>query len=120
MLIRALVVFGLVTALSSTVSPIFGALLVQFASWRWIFWMVPMVAFPVAGVVYIVLSRYRTRTSIRSALANMDYAGTLLSSAAILFILVSLSGVGVQYRTSSPWFYAFFVPGIIAATGLVF
>jgi hypothetical protein len=82
--------------------------------------MVPMVAFPVAFVVLIVLPRHEAKPNIRATLANMDYAGALLVSATIILILVSLSGVGVQYKLSSPRFYAFFVPGMTAATGLVF
>jgi predicted MFS family arabinose efflux permease len=111
---------GMVTTMASTASPLFGALLVQYASWRWIFWVVPMVACPVAVVVFIMLPRYEARPSFRVALATTDYPSFLLRSVAILFILVSLSGVGVQYKTSSPRFYAFFAPGITAATGLVF
>jgi MFS family permease len=119
LLTRILDFLGMATTLATTASPLFGALLVQYASWRWIFWVVPMVACPIAIVVFIMLPRYEARPSFRSALTTTDYPGFLLRSVAILLILVSLSGVGVQYQVSSSRFWVLFAIGMTAATSLV-
>jgi predicted MFS family arabinose efflux permease len=67
-------------ALDPAAGLIIGALLVQWASWRWVFWTIACTALPIAGVGVIVIpSSLRLETNkklnAREELRNLDIVG---------------------------------------------
>jgi MFS family permease len=76
---------------------IIGAIFVQYASWRWVFWFVTLIAMPVAGLcAWLVPPQVLTENRIQPSkekIRRLDIFGvSLLTVALILFIFAITSG----------------------------
>ncbi|KAH7410015.1 major facilitator superfamily domain-containing protein [Phaeosphaeria sp. MPI-PUGE-AT-0046c] len=106
---------GAVIAVSNGTGPFLGGAVVQGATWRWIFWLIPMLTLPTAVVILFFLPLKHRSGDYVEKIKKIDYGGVFLNIASTLLVLVPLSGGGVQYAWSSPFFIAATVTGLVLA-----
>jgi len=75
--------------------PFIGGVLVEKASWRWIFRIVPLLALPAGLIIFFFLPLKFTPGNHKEKIKKVDYGGIILNLATVLLILVSI-------RVSSP------------------
>lgn len=119
---------GVAVALGNGLGPIIGGALTQTASWRWSLWFIsPMTAVAIP-IIYLVLPSSRASSDMGAKLKMVDWAGVILSMAAVVLFLVSafiagprgvaanviqrsrflkegLSCLGPPHMSSSCWFW---------------
>jgi MFS family permease len=83
---------------------IIGAIFVQYASWRWVFWFVTLIALPVAGLcAWLVPPQVLTENRIQPSkekIRRLDIFGvSLLTVALILFIFAITSGSTAGWKS---------------------
>ncbi|KAH7913695.1 major facilitator superfamily domain-containing protein [Hygrophoropsis aurantiaca] len=101
---RAIAAFGGSVAIGNVSGLIIGAALVEKASWRWIFWIVAMVAIPVAASVALLVPSELARGDDLdlSTKKELDIAGIiLLTSSLILFIFSVTSGSSSTWKSAT-------------------
>jgi hypothetical protein len=108
------VMFGFV-ALGTALGPLFGGLIVQNVSWRWIFYL----NLPVGGVALIALVtllkvRSDETTSLITRMKRVDWTGNAIFTLAMVSLLIALSWAGSKYPWSS---FQVLVPLIVGFLG---
>ncbi|KAF4886521.1 Efflux pump FUS6 [Colletotrichum fructicola] len=108
--------FGMV-AIGTALGPFFGGLIVDHASWRWVFYL----NLPIGGVALVILLfhlrvNYNRELTLATRITSIDWTGTFIFVGAIAAILIPLSWAGVMYSWSS---YQILVPLLIGLAGLV-
>ena len=83
-------ILGAVLALANGTGPFIGGVLVEKSSWRWTFWLVPMLALPVSAVIALALPLKHDRGDYLIKLKKIDYGGVLLNLASVMLILVCM------------------------------
>ncbi len=102
-----------VTVIAPAVGPVLGGLIVDQASWHWIFYInVPI------GALALVLSTIWLRETIQPDPGGFDAAGFVLSSAAVALLLYTLS-IGPEEGWSSPTTLAFGAAGVISLIAMI-
>ncbi|KAL0939938.1 major facilitator superfamily transporter [Colletotrichum truncatum] len=96
-------VLGAVLALANGVGPFVGGAVVQKSTWRWVFWMVPIISAPAALTILFCLPLKHQSGSYAEKIKKIDYGGIVLNMASVLLLLIPLSGGGVTYPWSSPF-----------------
>jgi predicted MFS family arabinose efflux permease len=104
-----------VIALGNGIGPFLGGAVVQGATWRWIFWMIPMMTMPTAAVILFFLPLKHRPGDYVEKMKKIDYGGITLNVASTLLLLIPLSGGGVEYAWSSPFFISATVTGVVLA-----
>jgi hypothetical protein len=107
--------FGLI-ALGTALGPFFGGLIVQYTTWRWIFYL----TVPVGGVALVMLTiflhvQWKKSPSLASSLGRLDWIGNLIFVGSVSAILIALSWAGTIYAWSS---YRILVPLLVGFAGL--
>ncbi|PPJ50700.1 hypothetical protein CBER1_07689 [Cercospora berteroae] len=110
---------GAVIALANGVGPFLGGAIVEGATWRWVFWIIPIMTVPTAMVIMFLLPLKHQSGDHIEKMKKIDYGGVVLNIASTLLILVPLSGGGVTYAWSSPFFIAATVIGLVLAVMFV-
>jgi MFS family permease len=106
---------GAIIALANGVGPFLGGAIVEGATWRWVFWMIPIMTLPTAVVILFFLPLKHRSGDHLEKMKKIDYGGVVLNIASTLLVLVPLSGGGVTYAWSSPFFIAGTVTGVVLA-----
>ncbi|KXH61696.1 major facilitator superfamily transporter [Colletotrichum salicis] len=106
-------VLGAVLALANGVGPFVGGAVVQESTWRWVFWMVPIISAPAAVTILLCLPLKHRPGNYGEKVKKIDYGGIALNMASTLLLLVPLSGGGVTYPWSSPVVIAGVVVGAV-------
>lgn len=109
---------GAVIALGNGTGPFLGGALVQGGSWRWVFYLVPILAIPTSMVILFFLPLKHRSGDHLEKMKKIDYGGMMLNIASTLLLLIPLSGGGVTYAWNSAFFIACTVTG--ATLGLLF
>ncbi|CAI6324260.1 unnamed protein product [Periconia digitata] len=104
---------GAVIALGNGIGPFLGGAVVQGGSWRWVFWMMPIMTLPTVAVLIFFLPLKHTSSQTMEKIRKIDYGGIVLNIASTLLLLVPLSGGGVTYAWSSPFFVGATVAGAV-------
>ena len=124
-------ILGAVIATANGIGPFIGGAVVEKATWRWVFWMVPMVCYALnahklemvsfadmsqaavpAGIAILLFLPLKHNPGNHKAKIKMiDYGGILLNIAACLMILIPVSGGGVSYAWNSPLVIAMMTVG---------
>lgn len=107
--------FGLV-ALGTALGPFFGGLIVQYSTWRWVFYL----NLPVGGIALLLLIRflhvkYKKEPTLAKSLNKIDWIGNSFFIASISAILIALSWAGAIYPWNS---VRVLVPLILGILGL--
>jgi Major Facilitator Superfamily len=105
--------FGFI-ALGTALGPFFGGLIVQYSSWRWVFYL----NVPVGGVALVLLFfclkvNYDKETHLIRRLERIDWIGNLLFIASMISILTALSWAGTKYPWSSSRILAPLILGML-------
>ncbi len=74
--------------LANGTGPFIGGLLVQKTTWRWTFWLVPMLAIPAAAVILFFLPLKHQSGNYAEKVKMIDYGGIALNLASVILILV--------------------------------
>jgi EmrB/QacA subfamily drug resistance transporter len=83
---RALGIWAAVSAVALAIGPVFGGLLIEAASWRWIFWIdVPVVAF---GLLVAAVAIRESRDE--SAGSRIDWAGLVTLAVGLTAVVLAL------------------------------
>jgi MFS family permease len=106
---------GAIIALANGVGPFLGGAVVEGATWRWVFWMIPIMTLPTAAVILFFLPLKHNSGDYVEKMKKIDYGGVVLNIASTLLVLVPLSGGGVTYAWSSAFFIAATVTGVVLA-----
>ncbi|OIW33468.1 major facilitator superfamily transporter [Coniochaeta ligniaria NRRL 30616] len=112
-------ILGAVIALANGTGPFLGGALVEKLSWRWIFWLIPMLAVPAALTILFFLPVKHERGNYVAKVKMIDYGGIALNLAAVLLILIPLSGGGDMYAWSSGEFIGMITVGGVLAIAFV-
>ncbi|KZT37994.1 MFS general substrate transporter [Sistotremastrum suecicum HHB10207 ss-3] len=121
---RALGIFGGTGAVANVLGLVIGAILTQYASWRWVFWFAAVIVIPVSGMCVFLIpkdaasgSEIIIENGVKVEKAKgLDAIGvSVLTAAMILFIFAITSG------SSSGWATALVLaPLIISVFMMVF
>ncbi|OSS51522.1 hypothetical protein B5807_03768 [Epicoccum nigrum] len=104
---------GAVIALGNGVGPFLGGAVVEGSSWRWVFWMVPLLTTIPILVLIFFLPLKHTSTGTLEKVKKIDFGGILLNIASTLLLLIPLSGGGVTYAWSSAFFIGVTLTGVV-------
>ncbi|KAJ6478639.1 MFS general substrate transporter [Mycena vitilis] len=101
----ALGAFGGTGGIANILGLVIGAILVQFASWRWAFWFATLLALPVAGMAaWLVPPQVLTANRIqppREKLRRLDISGVSILTAGILLLIFGItSGSTAGWKTA--------------------
>ncbi|KAJ1720112.1 hypothetical protein LPJ53_005222 [Coemansia erecta] len=99
---RYIGVFTCTWGLASAVAPVLGGVIVQRASWRWIFWLNLPVCTLALVLVLFFMRLPKPRGSAREKAGKIDVLGTLAFLGATLPLLLGLSWGGREHAWSSP------------------
>jgi multidrug resistance protein len=103
-----------VWGLSSVLGPTLGGFIVNYFSWRWIFYInVPLGIIALIGIVV-----YLEETREKKKEASIDYLGTLTLSTTILALLTAFLLGGRSYSWTSPQVFGLFM--LTLCSGVVF
>ncbi|KAF8968804.1 major facilitator superfamily domain-containing protein [Flammula alnicola] len=72
---------------------VLGGIVVQFATWRWAFWIVPMITIPVSAASILLIPGSRTATGSKSHDKRMDIVGVFILTVLTPLIISVLSFV---------------------------
>jgi predicted MFS family arabinose efflux permease len=104
-----------VIALANGVGPFLGGAIASTSTWRWVFWIIPIVTVPTGAVIWFFLPLKHRSGSYDEKIRKIDYGGVLLNIASTLLVLVPLSGAGVTYAWRSPFVISSLTIGISLA-----
>ncbi|PWY77356.1 MFS general substrate transporter [Aspergillus heteromorphus CBS 117.55] len=93
--------FGLI-AIGTTLGPLFGGLIVQYTTWRWVFYL----NVPVGGaalVTLFVFLRVKSENTLnyKMRLRRIDWLGNIVFVLSMISVLIALSWAGSAYAWSS-------------------
>ncbi|KAG8734428.1 hypothetical protein FRC12_018535, partial [Ceratobasidium sp. 428] len=93
---RAISMFAASAAIGNILGTIIGALFVQYASWRWVFWIIAVVALPIAIACIFLIPTTPRRDDTKAS--QLDFVGVSTLTAAIILFVYALTTGSV-----SPW-----------------
>lgn len=114
---RAIGLFGASGAVANVLGTIIGAILVEYASWRWIFWIISIVSIPAAAACIFLIPATQRRKDAKAS--QLDALGVSILIAAIVLFVYALTtgsvsgwragGVLAPFFVSIALFVAFFI-----------
>ncbi|KAH0333137.1 MFS general substrate transporter, partial [Aureobasidium melanogenum] len=115
-------ILGACVGLGNMVGPFIAAAFAQHSTWRGLFWLVSPLAALCCLVCFFVLppSKQSSKLDFRNVIKKIDYWGILLGSAAIVLILIPVSGGGSYFAWSSPLVISMLAVGGICALAFFF
>ncbi|KAG9110293.1 hypothetical protein FRC07_008204 [Ceratobasidium sp. 392] len=109
---RAIGMFGATAAIGNVLGTMVGAIFVQYASWRWIFWLIAMIALPIAAACILLIPT--TPSHEGAKVSQLDFMGVSTLTAAIILFVYALTTGSV-----SPWASAGVLVPLFISVGLV-
>jgi MFS family permease len=107
-------ILGSCVGLGNTIGPFLAAGFTRSVSWRATFYFLAPLAVAVAVMLFFLLPRQSMPPEpLRNKLAKIDYLGILLSCSGTILLLVPVSGLGTQFKASSPMAIAMLTLGSV-------
>ena len=95
------ITFGLI-ALGTTLGPLFGGLIVQHTSWRWVFYLnVPIGGAAIVTLIAFLRVKSKDTGNYKMRLKQIDWLGNVVFVLSMVSVLIALSWAGSQYPWSS-------------------
>lgn len=104
---------------ANTVGPFIAAALIDNANWRVLFYIVGPCALVSLAVSWFIIPLKFTPGGYRAKIKKVDGWGILLSSIAVIFVLIPVNSGGVEWAWNSAFVISFFVIGGLAAISFV-
>jgi MFS family permease len=97
-------ILGSCVGLGNMVGPFLSAAFIQHSTWRGLFWLISPLAAICCVVCFFILPTPKDapRMDFKAVSAKIDYWGILAGSAAIVLILIPVSGGGSYFAWASP------------------
>jgi MFS family permease len=89
-------ILGACIGLGNTIGPFLAAAFIE--KWRGLFWLISPMAALSGGIVFLTLPPSKVSGDLRTKFKVIDYYGVLSSAAAILLLLIPVSGGGVYFE----------------------
>ncbi|CEL58270.1 putative transporter C3H1,06c OS=Schizosaccharomyces pombe (strain 972 / ATCC 24843) GN=SPAC3H1.06c PE=3 SV=1 [Rhizoctonia solani AG-1 IB] len=105
---------GAAVALGSGIGPLIGGAL-STAGWRWVFWFTVPISITCIVQLWWLLPQNELSGNFLEKLRKVDFVGSLLSLAAVVLILVPISGGGTYYSWHSALVIAMLCVGSVLA-----
>ncbi|KAL5639305.1 hypothetical protein ACGC1H_006720 [Rhizoctonia solani] len=104
---RAIGLFGASGAIANVLGTIVGAILVEYASWRWIFWVISIISIPAATACIFLIPASPRRKEAKAS--QLDALGVMILIAAIVLFVYALTTGSVSGWRSGGVLAPFFV-----------
>ena len=111
---KMMALISFVWGLSSVLGPTLGGFIVNYFSWRWIFF----INIPLGGLALVGITLYLKETREKKKEASIDYLGALTLSMIILTLLTAFMLGERTYRWTSPQILGLF--GVALISGISF
>jgi MFS family permease len=108
-------ILGSCVGLGNTIGPFLAAGFVQTSTWRALFWTICPLAVLAGVLVAVTLPPSKTHGNMKAKIKSIDYFGKIFSSAAILLLLIPISGGGTYFDWASPMVITMLTLGSICA-----
>lgn len=112
-------IIGSMIGAGNTVGPFLAAAFVTKSTWRALFWMITPLAVLAGVIVTLVLPQSKVNGTMKEKLRAIDYAGVGTSAAAVLLLLIPISGGGTYFEWNSPMVISMLVLGSVCAIAFV-
>lgn len=106
---------GACVGAGNMIGPFVAAAFVEHSTWRGLFWLVSPLAAVCGIICFFILPNNVPKTKFSVNAKKIDYAGVLTGSAAIVLILVPISGGGTYFQWSSPMSISMLAIGGVSA-----
>ncbi|KAB5592438.1 MFS general substrate transporter [Ceratobasidium theobromae] len=110
---RAIGLFGAMGAIGNVLGTIVGAILVEYASWRWIFWLIAIIAVPIAILCVVLIPQ--TPRNEENKKSTFDFVGVFLLTVSVILFVYALTSGSVQSWKSAGVLAPLFVSVALAA-----
>ncbi|KAL4998869.1 major facilitator superfamily domain-containing protein [Aspergillus recurvatus] len=94
-------ILGAAMGLGNIIGPFVGAAFITRSTWRGFFWLIAPLAAVSALVGYFLIPNSHKKDSFSNSVRRIDFLGTLTSSAAVILILIPISGGGSYFNWDS-------------------
>ncbi|KAF4637646.1 hypothetical protein G7Y89_g431 [Cudoniella acicularis] len=95
-------ILGSCVGLGNTIGPFLAAAFVETSTWRGLFWCVCPLIVIAGGTVALTLPPSKVYGDLETKIKAIDYYGLAFSLAAILLLLIPISGGGIYFEWGSP------------------
>lgn len=109
-------IIGACVGIGNTFGPFLAAVFVERASWRYLFFMLCGLATASGLLAFFMLPSTKVRGGPLTKVKQIDYWGTLFSSAAVIFLLIPISDGGINFAWDSATVICLLVVGSICAS----
>lgn len=108
-------ILGAIIAVANGIGPFLGGAVVESSTWRWVFWMIPIITIPTMLMIWFYLPLKHRSGDYVAKMNKIDYGGMALNIASTLLVLIPFSGGGVQYAWTSPFLLSTISVGVVLA-----
>lgn len=113
-------ILGACVGAGNMIGPFVAAAFVEKSTWRGFFWLVSPLAAVCGLICLFILPNNVPTTGFATNAKRVDYWGVLTGSAAILLILIPVSGGGSYFEWGSAMVISMLVLGFLSALAFVF
>ncbi|KAK7430726.1 hypothetical protein QQZ08_002770 [Neonectria magnoliae] len=112
-------IIGGMVGLGNVIGPFLVAALIKKTSWRVFFWMLsPLGALTACSTYFFLPSKSRT-AGFGESVKQVDWMGSLASSAGVILLLIPITGGGAYFSWNSPMIISMLAVGFVAFISFV-
>ncbi|CAJ2506907.1 Uu.00g080930.m01.CDS01 [Anthostomella pinea] len=107
-------ILGACVGLGNVAGPFLAAAFIERYTWRAFFYLIAPLAAAVGCLSFVLLPSKPATVGWRESVRKIDYGGVLLSSVAVIFLLIPISGGGAYFPWTSPMVISMLVIGAVS------